>query len=43
MEKNQNFVQMYRDHMPELRWLMKKIKSNIRLFILLFYNKSVII
>lgn len=22
--KNNNFVQMYRDHMPELRWLMKK-------------------
>ena len=24
MGKNENFVQLYRDHMPELRWLMKK-------------------
>lgn len=24
LKKNTNFVMMYRDHMPELRWLMKK-------------------
>lgn len=24
LRKNSNFVMMYRDHMPELRWLMKK-------------------
>ena len=36
MEKNKNFVQMYRDHMPELRWLMKKsgIASGILNFIM---------
>lgn len=36
MQKNENFVQMYRDHMPELRWLMKKsgIASSILNFIM---------
>lgn len=35
-KKNSNFVMMYRDHMPELRWLMKKsgIASGILNFIM---------
>lgn len=35
-QKNGNFVQMYRDHMPEIRWLMKKsgIASSILNFIM---------
>ena len=34
--KNSNFVMMYRDHMPEIRWLMKKsgIASGILNFIM---------
>lgn len=35
-KKNRNFVQLYRDNMPELRWLMAKsgIASSILFFIL---------
>lgn len=35
-QRNKNFVMMYRDHMPELRWLMKKsgIASGILNFIM---------
>ena len=35
-KKNHNFIMMYRDHMPELRWLMKKsgIASGIFNFIM---------
>lgn len=35
-KKNGNFVMMYRDHMPEIRWLMKKsgIASSILNFIM---------
>lgn len=35
-KKNNNFVMMYREHMPELRWLMKKsgIASSILNFIM---------
>lgn len=35
-KKNSNFVMMYRDHMPEMRWLMKKsgIASSILNFIM---------
>ncbi len=35
-KKNNNFVQLYRDNMPELRWLMKKngIASGILFFII---------
>lgn len=35
-QRNKNFVMMYRDHMPELRWLMKKsgIASSILNFIM---------
>jgi Fe2+ or Zn2+ uptake regulation protein len=35
-QKNHNFVMMYRDHMPEVRWLMKKsgIASSILNFIM---------
>lgn len=35
-KKNSNFVMMYRDHMPELRWLMQKsgIASSILNFIM---------
>ncbi|MDR3668864.1 MAG: replication/maintenance protein RepL [Ignavibacteriaceae bacterium] len=35
-KKNGNFVMMYRDHMPEVRWLMKKsgIASSILNFIM---------
>ena len=35
-KKNSNFVMLYRDHIPELRWLMKKsgIASGILHFIL---------
>lgn len=35
-KKNNNFVMMYRDHMPELRWLMKRsgIASGILNFIM---------
>lgn len=34
--KNANFIQLYKDHMPELRWLMTKhsLASNILFFIL---------
>lgn len=34
--KNRNFIQMYRNHMPELRWLMKEsgIASSILNFIM---------
>lgn len=35
-QKNHNFVMMYCDHMPEVRWLMKKsgIASSILNFIM---------
>ncbi|NFE13777.1 replication protein [Clostridium botulinum] len=35
-KKNSNFVMIYRDHMPEMRWLMKKsgIASGILNFII---------
>ena len=35
-QRNKNFVMMYRNHMPELRWLMKKsgIASSILNFIM---------
>jgi len=35
-KKNSNFVMMYRDHMPEMRWLMRKsgIAASIFNFIL---------
>lgn len=35
-KKNSNFIMMYRDHMPEMRWLMKKsgIASSILNFIM---------
>lgn len=35
-KKNSNFVMIYRDHMPEMRWLMKKsgIASSILNFII---------
>ena len=35
-KKNSNFVMMYRDHMPEMRWLMKKngIAASILNFIM---------
>lgn len=35
-QKNSNFVMMYREHMPEMRWLMKKsgIASGILNFIM---------
>lgn len=43
-EKNSNFVMMYREHMPEIRWLMKKSKyaSSIFNFILehMDYNNA---
>lgn len=43
-KKNSNFVMMYREHMPEIRWLMKKSKyaSNIFNFILehMDYNNA---
>lgn len=42
--KNSNFVMMYREHMPEIRWLMKKSRyaSNIFNFILehMDYNNA---
>ena len=29
-KKNSNFIMIYREHMPEIRWLIKKItKKNI--------------
>lgn len=36
LKKNHNFVMMYREHMPEIRWLMKKsgIASSILNFIM---------
>ncbi|WP_061301166.1 replication/maintenance protein RepL [Clostridium botulinum] len=36
LKKNSNFVMIYRDHMPEMRWLMKKggIASGILNFII---------
>lgn len=36
LEKNHNFVQIYKDHMPELRWLMTKngFASNLLFFII---------
>lgn len=35
-EKNYNFIQLYRDHMPEIRWLMSNhaFASNLLFFIL---------
>lgn len=43
-KKNSNFVMMYREHMPEIRWLMKKSRyaSNIFNFILehMDYNNA---
>lgn len=35
-EKNHNFIQLYKDHMPEVRWLMTKHKlaSGLLFFIL---------
>lgn len=43
-KKNSNFVMMYREHMPEIRWLMKKSKyaSSIFNFILehMDYNNA---
>lgn len=36
MEKNHNFIQLYKDHMPELRWLMinHSFANNLLFFIL---------
>lgn len=43
-KKNNNFVMMYREHMPEIRWLIKKSRyaSNIFNFILehMDYNNA---
>ena len=43
-KKNSNFVMIYREHMPEIRWLMKKSRyaSNIFNFILehMDYNNA---
>lgn len=35
-EKNHNFIQLYKDHMPELRWLMSQhaFASNLLFFLL---------
>lgn len=40
--KNSNFVMMYREHMPEIRWLMKKsgIASSILNFIMEHMNSQ---
>ena len=39
---NHNFIQIYREHMPELRWLMKKsgIASSILMFIIEHMDKG---